>query len=1362
MSQSETIPHISSLSPVKQELLDKYLRGELDGLLAPSSGKDKIPRRLSNEPAPLSFAQQQVWVHSQMSPELPIYNEPFTLHRRGTLNPIALEYSLTEIIRRHEAWRTAFPEVEGRPVQVVSPSVDPIHLPVLDLRRLSREEREAEALRVAAEDAQKPFNLAQGPLLRAKLVRLDEEEYRLYLTLHQIILDGVTAYHVLLPELSTLYDAFEAGKPATLPELPFQYADFASWQRRGATDERFADQLAYWRTKLAGNPPPLDLPTDRPRPPLQTFRGAMYSLHVPKALVEQVRTLSQHEGATLFIGMLAGFYALLHRYTRQEDLSIGSVTASRKSPGVEKLLGYFINPVVLRTSTAGDPTFRELLGRVRNTVLGALSNDVVPFEHLVEELRPPRDLSRNPLFQVMVSLEPPLAPINGWSMTQFDVASGYSKFDLYFDMDDREEGIIGPVTYNPDLFDRETIARMVRHWQNLLEAAVIDPSARISSLPIMDAAEKQQLLVQWNDTTTSDHTPWQSITSRFEEQSAISADEIAVADSVATITYQNLNCRANQLARYLTSIGVGTGSLVGVCTQRSLDMIVSLLAVMKAGAAYVPLDPAYPSERLSFMITDSGMQALITQQALLPVLPGNVTHLVTLERHQDQIKDQRSENLSAQPAAEDLAYVIYTSGSTGRPKGVEIPHRALMNLLRSMETEPGLGKRDRLLAVTTLSFDIASLELFLPLIVGGQLILADSETARDGHRLARRLDESSANVMQATPATWRMLMEAGWAGNPNLRAWCGGEALGRDLAEQILLRCQALWNLYGPTETTIWSAVSKVESGTGALELGHPIANTELHVLDDHLQPAPLGIVGELHIGGAGLARGYRNQPDLSRAKFVAHPFQPEVGKRLYKTGDRARRRADGRLEFLGRIDNQIKLRGFRIELGEIESVLCEHPALKAVVADLRENSARESQLVAYLVLRGATRPTDGELREFLRRRLPDYMLPTHFVVLDHFPLTPNGKVDRRALPSVSAYSPVRNHQLLLPRSAREQEMTRIWENLLDVSPIGIDQNFFDLGGHSFLASRLTASIERAFGKRLSLADIFRAATVEQICALLDETSVGPEFSGVIPIKREGTRPPLFWIRGGALFLPIARRLGPDQPSLGLHLPSREAQELPPQCSLEDIAGALIARMRQVQPRGPYYLAGLCVNGVVAYEMACQLTAQGQEVAFLAMFDAQNPLCSRDYSPDTHYRVLCQHLRFHVNKIMQLRPGEFHSYLHDRWSGIQRRWRRAFWQFTYKRGFKVTDDLQDLDRIIHPAAEAYRPRPYKGSVAFFQSTEWPNGTYWHLHRGWLPLVAGGLKFYQIQGEHEAIFHEANSEVLAAKLRNCLQAEGLTE
>ncbi len=1290
-------------------------------------------------------------MHSQLAGDLPLYNEAMTLHWHGSLDAGVVEQSLSEIVRRHEILRTSFSAIDGQPVRTVHASLAKVGLQRVDLRQIANAEREQRALALASDDAQRPFDLSCAPLFRALLIRFDEDEYRLFLTLHHIVFDGLSIYGVLIPELNALCEAYTNGKPSPLAQLSIQYSDYAAWERGTRGLETMDPQMAYWRNHLAGEPPILALPADRPRPALQTFRGAMQKVALSKELSYAVRTLSQRRGSSTYALLLAAFKALLCRYSGQQDIWIGGITSGRSRPELNQLIGYFINIVVLRTDVAGDPTFADLLTRVQQTVLEAIAHDEVAFELVVKEVHPKRDASRSPLVQVLFSLITPGTQESGWSLTN-DLDLGVTKYDLHLELEDRPEGVTGCLLYSTDLFDRETIARMVQHWQGLLEAAVADPTCRISQLPLLTAQEQRQLLVEWNRTAMEQ--PPVCLPAWFEAQVEQTPDAIAVEDEQSQLSYRQLNRRANQLAHYLRGLGVGAEKLVGICATRSQRMMVALLGVLKAGGAYVPLDPAYPQERLAYMLEDSGVEVLLTEEALLAGLPPHGAHTVCLDRDEGLWAEQSGENLAGAVQAENLAYVIYTSGSTGKPKGVQISQGALVNLLRSMQQEPGLGSDDRLLAVTTLSFDIAALELFLPVLTGARLVLARGETARDGVGLQERMREAGITVMQATPATWRLLLETGWAGDRNLRIWCGGEALSRELAEQLLPRCGALWNMYGPTETTIWSAVGRIESGTGPVRIGLPVANTEFYVLDANLQLLPVGVAGELHIGGQGLARGYLHQAELTAQKFIAHPFRAQAGSRLYKTGDLVRRLGDGTLEFLGRLDDQVKVRGFRIELGEIESALAEQAGVKAAVVDARVDGLKEKQLVAYVVPQRETVSAE-DLRAALRQRLPDYMVPSQFVFLTSLPLTPNGKVNRRALPGPEAAGPVAAEKQMQPRDPREKKLVEIWQAVLGVSPIGIQENFFDLGGHSLLAAKLIATLEKTTGERLSLADVFRAPTIAHMATLLRQQEQAPEFTGIIPIQPHGSKPPLFWVRGATLFLALARRLGLDQPSFGLHLTAAEASQLSRRCTLEEIAGAFVRKMRQVQPEGPYHLAGLCVNGVLAYEMARQITAAGQQVALLVMFDAQNPVYYRDYSQEGLYNVLSQRIAFHLLKMKSVRASDLGLYARERWQGVRRRWNRVRWHLAYERGWRGQEDLQDLDRITHPAAEEYCPGPYNGRVVLFQSTDWPEGQYWDLRQGW-SKVAPSLDYQRIEGAHEAIFHEDNVDDFALKLTKCLR------
>ncbi len=1056
----------AELSEAKRRLLQQYL----------SSGEGKnraeqarISPRPCGELAPLSFSQQQVWLHGQMTGDVPFYNEPITIYRRGPLDLAVLQRCLLEIIRRHEIWRTTFEVVAGEPVQVAHPAPAAFPLPFVDLHELPEAEREAEAKRLATVDARRPFDLKAGPLVRALLVRTGEEEHRLYLTVHQIVFDAVTVYRVLLPELATLYEAFAAGLPSPLPELRVQYADFAYWQRRKLSAGVWSEHMAYWRKQLAGELPVLEWPNDHPRPPIETHRGAIQRFTLPASLVQTLRELSQRHGASFYMTLLAAMAVLLYRYTSQEDIILGSFTAGRKLAEVEPLLGYFVNPLPLRIDLSGNPTFRELQSRVRGVLLDALSHDDVPFVHMVNEIQYTPDRSRNPLFQVVLSQQPKLPNIPGWELATEEICNGGSKLDLVIVVDDRGENVFGPIIYNPDLFDATTITRMIGHWQTLLTAAAADPEKHIAELPILTDAERQQISIEWNNTQAE--CPNLCAHELIEAQARRTPNAIAIVCEDEQVSYRELNARANQLAHHLRKLGVGPEVLVGICLERSIAMMVGLLGILKAGGAYVPLDPAYPKGRLTFMIEDSGLRFLVTQESLETKLGDCGAKLICVDRDWPAISQESKENPSTGMEPENLAYVIYTSGSTGRPKGVQISHHALVNFLASMRFWPGLAQQDSLLAVTTISFDIAALELYLPLTVGARCVLASREAAADGQQLQSLLEDHQITVMQATPSTWKLLLESGWMGKGNLKILCGGEAMPPELAEQLIAKAASVWNMYGPTETTVWSTVYPVISCEGPILIGRPIANTEIYILDRNLRPVPAGIIGELYIGGDGLARGYLNRPELDAEKFIlnpfnANPFNPESGARLYRSGDLARYRADGSIECLGRVDHQVKVRGFRIELGEIESLLREHQAVCDACVIVREDLPGGPGLAAYVVLAEEQTSNLDEIRNFLKEKLPGYMIPI-LCSLEKFPLTPNGKLDRRALPAPECTDFGHEEMAEELSDATERMLAGIWSDVLKVPRVSVYDNFFDLGGHSLLATQVVGRIEKDLGVRM-------------------------------------------------------------------------------------------------------------------------------------------------------------------------------------------------------------------------------------------------------------------------------------------------------
>jgi amino acid adenylation domain-containing protein len=1064
-----------------------------------------LQRRLQkSKHAPLSFAQQRLWFLSQLEPHSIAYHLANATRITGPLNIKAIEQSVNAIIQRHGTLRTTFVAMEGQPVQVIAPSLT-LALPVIDLSQLAATERETQVQRLAAAEAQRPFDLAAGPLLRCTLLRLAENEHVLLLTMHHIVSDG-WSMGVFIREMVLLYQAFTNGQPSPLPELPIQYADYAAWQREWLQGEALEQQVTYWKHQLAGVPV-LELPTDRPRPAKLTYQGTTLSFQLSESLKTALQALCRREGVTLFMTLLAGFQTLLSRYTGQVDIAVGSPIANRNRSEIEGLIGFFVNTLVLRANLSGHLTFRQLLGQVRGTTLEAYMHQDLPFERLVEALQPARDLGHQPLFQVMFILQN--APrsaleLEGLTFSRLEMEGEASKFDLTLALTEMPQGLRGVVEYNTDLFEASTIVRLVGHFQTLLEGIVADSDRRLSDLPLLTEAEEHQLLVERND-TWADYPRNRCIHELIEDQVKQTPDAVAlVFDPPASrgsspnqhLTYQELDARANQLAHRLQELGVGPEVLTGVCMQRSAEMVVGLYGILKAGGAYVPLDPTFPPERLAFMLADAQVPVLLTQERLresLPKFPGQVICL-----------DEDEKNLSFAPQvvesrvdARHLAYVIYTSGSTGKPKGVQICHQAVVNFLEAMRQRPGFAASDTLLSVTTLSFDIAGLELYLPLSCGGRVVIARQEDVVNGARLAELIAENNVTVMQATPATWRLLIQSGWCGDERLSILCGGEAFPRELAQALVGRVKAVWNMYGPTETTVWSAIYPMQAGSGAVPIGQPVANTQIYLLDGHLKPVLVGVPGELYIGGEGVARGYLNHPDLTAERFIPNPYarmrtdggtpgaRPEnftlypSALRLYRTGDLARYLPDGNLEFLGRLDHQVKVRGFRIELGEIEATLAQHPAIReaVVVARDTEHDLGNQQLVAYLVPRENT-PSVNELRRFLQDKLPAYMVPSAFVALDALPLTPSGKVNRRALPAPDLARPELDTTYAAPRNPTEEMLAGIWSQVLHLERVGIHDNFFDLGGHSLLATQVMSRVRDIFLVELPLRTLFESPTV--------------------------------------------------------------------------------------------------------------------------------------------------------------------------------------------------------------------------------------------------------------------------------------------
>ena len=1085
----------SGLSSAKQALLAKWLRS--GGANAGGTAETTIPRRPGGGPAPLSLEQQRLWFFNQLEPGSPLYNMPIASRLRGPLNPTALQQAMDTVVARHEVLRT---RIVGQEPTLTIDTASRVPMETIDLRQLPAAEREAEARRLLEIEAKVHFDLSRDLMVRAVLVRLDEQDWIFLVLMHHIASDD-WSWRVFCSEVAAAYDATVSNRNVELPEPALQYGDFSVWQKEWLRGNVLEKQLAYWRKQLEDAPPVLELPTDRPRPVSQTFCGACEWMKFSPTLSEKINALSQAGGFTPYMILLAAFQTLLHRYTGQEDIVVGSPVAGRGRACLEKVVGLFVNMLVLRTKLDGNPAFYELLHRTQATVLEALAHQDLPFEKLVEELQPERSASHSPLIQVMFALQDELSDnlkLPGLAISQFPLDPGTAKFDLTFTIVKSGAEFNCCAEYNSDLFEPATVRRMLRHYEKLLESIASEPDQFISDIPLLTAEERQRMLVDWNK-TAAEYPREKCVHELFAAQAAATPKAVAVVFGDESLTYEELNWRANQLAHHLKFLGAGPETLVAISMERSLEMVIALLGTLKAGAAYVPLDPSFPAERLRFMLDDSKALLLLTRsadKARLGELPANI-RAICLDTDWRLISEERDDELPLHMTSENLAYVIYTSGSTGWPKGVQISHRAVVNFLQSMRREPGLSSRDTLLAVTSISFDIAGLEMFLPLTVGAKIALASSEEIFDAAKMKALIRSSGATVMQATPSFWQFLVESDWFGDRRLKVFCGGEALSRELADKLLERAGEVWNLYGPTETTIWSALSKVTRGTGAISIGRPIANTQIYLLDAHLQPVPVGVPGELHIGGDGLARGYLRRPELTAEKFIEDPFG---GTRLYKTGDLARYRADGTIECLGRNDFQIKLRGHRIDLGEIESVLRQYPNITEAVVLLREDERGQKRLVAYLQRSAHPSPDAGMLQQFLKAKLPDYMLPSTFVVLDKFPLTPNGKINRKALPPPAVDRAEAKQDFTPPRTLTEEGLAKIWRGLLGQAVIGIDDNFFESGGHSLLAMQMMARVRDEFHAEISLRNIFEAPTIAELAVILDRKKEQPGLPALQPL----------------------------------------------------------------------------------------------------------------------------------------------------------------------------------------------------------------------------------------------------------------------
>jgi amino acid adenylation domain-containing protein/FkbH-like protein len=1349
---------------------------------------------------PLSFAQQRLWFVDQLEPGNAAYNMPLVARLTGALNLSAFQQALNAVVKRHESLRTRFICVNGHPTQIVDDYCS-VRLRSEDLSALMPGDREVESRRRIKDEINQPFNLGEAPLLRVLLLRFTEEEHVLVLTMHHIVSDE-WSLNIFIRELGTLYEGFVAGEEVELPELPIQYADFAVWQRDWLKGEVLEEQLGFWRERLAGNPSALELPADIPRRQAGLGGGQTLTRFLSKEMEGSLRALAKREEATLFMVLLAVFKTLLYRYTQQEDIIVSAPMAGRNRLELEGLIGFFVNILPFRTNLSGNPSFKSLLRQVREVTLASCSYQDVPFEKIVQELHPERAASRTPFARVSFTLQNTSFEKLRWrtrkSMTSsaqrlsriqpdlhldiefLEAHNAASKFELSFNVQETSVGLAVHAEYNVELFAESTIERLLEHFKILLEGILANPNRKISELPLLSDVEKEQLLVEWNR-TDSNYPRDKSIVQLFEDTAERMPDATAVIFGTQKLTYGELNTRANQLAHYLQQYRIKPNTPIGLCVRPSIEMVIGMLAILKAGGAYVPLDANYPSDRLAFMLRDTKTPVVLVQQQLRDRIPAEFPNVICLDSDWKLIVQERRENPPNRTTADNLAYVMYTSGSTGQPKGVKVWHRGVTRLVLNTNYVQ-LDRTDRLGQISNISFDAATFEIWGALLNGGQLIGITIDVAISPKEFARELKEKGITTIFLTTALFgQIAIEAPDAFESLQTVIMGGEVLDPNFVRAVLRSRppRRLVHAYGPTENTTFTSyyeIRRVPEEAIDVPVGRPISNTQIYILDSALNPVPVGVPGEIYTGGDGVADGYWNRPELTSEKFIPNPFinrgvtKTRDSALLYRTGDLARYLPTGEIQFLGRIDEQVKIRGFRIELGEIEIALRSHPAIRECAVTVLGRGAGDKRLVAYFVSKKDKQPPAGDLRAFVKKTLPDYMVPSVFVHIQTLPLSPNGKLDRKALPEPK-FALIESESYQHPRDEIEGRLAKIWEDVLDTRPVGIRDKFFDLGGHSLLAVRLVSRIEAEFSKKIRVASIFQSPTIEELAGVIREEEIPPESkSSIVEIQGRGERPPLFLVHGagGGMFWGYANlssHLGSSQPVYGFR--SRTLDGLPEFPTIEEMAKQYVSDLRKVQSGGPYYLGGYCFGGVVAYEMARQILSFGEEVALLALLN-----CA---PPNSRYtRIACtplwglrfvRNLFYWAGYVRQLTPSQRREFGRWKWHRLKQRLRGSSQN---SNGYVDVGDLVDLSSFAEDerkiweahirALLKYHPKPFSGRVHLFRSPGHSMLCSFAPDYGWSELANNGVVTSIVSAAHEKILEEPCVAEVASELEKLLKSE----
>jgi amino acid adenylation domain-containing protein len=1309
---------------------------------------------------PASLAQQRFWVLDKLQPRDPALNVAVRWRIEGDLPAELIERAFAQIVARQEALRTSFVEVDGEPFQVVQPHVR-LRVPSIDLTTLPEAEAFAECDRIARTEAITPFDLVVAPLIRVTYVRARSDIAFVLVTTHHTVCDG-WSIGLLAREMGSICSALQGGRRPDLPNLPITYGNYAAWQREVVFGDGLAPEIAYWSHALTGLEF-FELPADFPRGSAQGSAGAIQSQLLDRTLTNRLLSVARQHGCTLFMLAYSALVTMLYRYTGATDIAVGTQVAGRYQVETENLVGLFINTLVLRADLTGEPTFADVLDRSRGIILDALEHEAMPLEKIIEVLSPKRYPGNNAVFSINFIYQRSFvanADYGTFRLVDIPSWSAGALHDLNFFMVERPEGWRLSCEFNTGLYLPASVERLLRHFVNVLSAISDDPTLPIGTIPIIDDNERHHLTIECNDTAVA-YPRDIGLPQLFRFQAARTPDAIAVVAGTQSLTYRDVDQRSEALGRQLISGGFGPGARVGVLVRRTADLIIAPLAILKAGSAYVPLDPTYPPGRLAQIIEQSGLVAIIAHPEAVVSPAFRATPIVAMDGTSDFAT---SADLSVLPVIgpQDTAYVIFTSGSTGQPKGVQISHGALTNFLFAMRGAPGFTMRDTIVAVTTICFDIAALELFLPLTLGAKVVIANEEETKDGRMLLSLLKRAEARALQATPATWELLIEAGWRGDPELRMFCGGEPLTRHLADRLLDRSSELWNMYGPTETTIWSSARRITSGKGPISIGPPTANTQFYVVDRNNALVPHGGIGELLIGGDGVAVGYWGMPDMTGERFPTDWFRGSLGEKLYRTGDLVRMREDGEYQYLGRRDQQIKLRGFRIELGEIEAVLLRHAAVRHAIAITGDSASGEAAIFAFVELHGGDTTGRERIVEALwaelAAMLPGYMWPRDILFVDAIPLLPNGKIDRKTLLlSVSQSRPERTPSQ--PLDEFERRLAQIWCEILGIDSVDASADFFELGGHSLLAARLLARVEAVTGRRIGLSALFESRGFRAFANLL--RSLRPrefDFRKVVRMGPHRADQDIFAINNTGIFLTLSQHLNEDQSITALQLfdPLIQTENLP--ATVEETAAQYLHLIREIQPSGPYILLGWCNGGTLAFEIAHQLEEAGEVVSRVFLVDT--------WAPGYHKR-----LGWLRSKLAH------YSY---RWGLIRMDWdlvrsgQKSFWDFVADRptiqlfsgGGQVAKAYAEP---AHAAAQVYdrwlldyttemlkvyEPKPIKGKLTVFRSTGEPTGRFLDRRLGWGGM-ANDIDLIVVPGDHFTVFSEPGVSIMAKCIETAL-------